>query len=78
MQFFSILSSGSDYLCQDDQLKSILEGISSRAGTQGISEGELTTLQSILVKLLSYYKVLEDIIAMVCFSFHFLIIVYSH
>ncbi|KAL6199402.1 hypothetical protein ACLB2K_029186 [Fragaria x ananassa] len=51
----------------DDQLKSILEGISSRAGTQGISEGELTTLQSILVKLLSYYKVLEDIIALTPF-----------
>nr|XP_011461060.1 PREDICTED: UPF0505 protein C16orf62 homolog isoform X2 [Fragaria vesca subsp. vesca] len=51
----------------DDQLKSILEGISIRAGTQGIAEDELTTLQSILVKLLSYYKVLEDIIAMTPF-----------
>ncbi|KAL8503434.1 hypothetical protein ACS0TY_022251 [Phlomoides rotata] len=51
----------------DDQLKSILEGITNRAGTQGISEDELTNLQSILVKLLSYYEVLEDIIAMTPF-----------
>ncbi|XP_024158297.1 VPS35 endosomal protein-sorting factor-like isoform X1 [Rosa chinensis] len=51
----------------DDHLNSILEGISNRACSQGIAEDELTTLQSILVKLLSYYEDLQDVIAMTPF-----------
>ncbi|KAH0987001.1 hypothetical protein GBA52_014178 [Prunus armeniaca] len=52
----------------DDHLNSILEGISKRACSEEIADDEMATLQSILVKLLSYYKDLEDIFSMVCFS----------
>ncbi|XP_050138630.1 uncharacterized protein LOC126614962 isoform X1 [Malus sylvestris] len=48
----------------DDHLSSILEGISKRACTKGIADDELATLQSILVKLLSYCKDIEDIFSM--------------
>ncbi|BFG29632.1 hypothetical protein CerSpe_159060 [Prunus speciosa] len=48
----------------DDHLNSILEGISKRACSEEIADDELATLQSILVKLLSYYKDLEDIFSM--------------
>ncbi|KAM1041248.1 hypothetical protein ACFX13_031192 [Malus domestica] len=50
--------------CQDDHLSSILEGISKRACTKGIADDELATLQSILVKLLSYCKDIEDMFSM--------------
>ncbi|BBH02020.1 hypothetical protein Prudu_012459 [Prunus dulcis] len=48
----------------DDHLNSILEGISKRACSEEIADDEMATLQSILVKLLSYYKDLEDIFSM--------------
>ncbi|XP_068312077.1 uncharacterized protein [Pyrus communis] len=48
----------------DDHLSSILEGISKRACTKGIADDDLATLQSILVKLLSYCKDIEDIFSM--------------
>ncbi|RXI03462.1 hypothetical protein DVH24_004114 [Malus domestica] len=48
----------------DDHLSSILEGISKRACTKGIADDELATLQSILVKLLSYCKDIEDMFSM--------------
>ncbi|KAB2604974.1 hypothetical protein D8674_038525 [Pyrus ussuriensis x Pyrus communis] len=48
----------------DEHLSSILEGISKRACTKGIADDDLATLQSILVKLLSYCKDIEDIFSM--------------
>ncbi|KAK9938592.1 hypothetical protein M0R45_015320 [Rubus argutus] len=69
-EYLKVVDAYVDILLQnhmDDHLNSILEGILSRACSQGIAEDELATLQSILVKFLSYYEDLEDIIAMTPF-----------
>lgn len=49
----------------------ILENISNWAYKKGMVEDELACLQSIMVKLLSHFKDLEDIIALVSFSLNF-------
>ncbi|KAJ7963774.1 UPF0505 protein C16orf62-like [Quillaja saponaria] len=48
----------------DKHLNTILEGISERAWNKGINEDELASLQSILLKLLSFFKCLEDVFAL--------------
>lgn len=55
-------------------MNSILEDISKRSCDKGINENELASLQSILVKLLSHYEGLEDVLALVSFfSAYFLV-----
>jgi hypothetical protein len=68
--YVSSLSSESYHLCQDNHLNTILEGISNRACNKVVTEDELASLQTILVKLLTHFKGLEDVLALVCFS-HF-------
>lgn len=58
-------------LFQDDHLLKILESISKWAYKKGMVEDELACLQSIMVKLVSHFKDLEDIIALVFFSLNF-------
>ncbi|KAF3453419.1 hypothetical protein FNV43_RR03859 [Rhamnella rubrinervis] len=48
----------------DNHLSTVLEGISKRACNKGPTEDELGSLQSILVKLLSYYDGLQEILAL--------------
>lgn len=55
-------------LRQDNHLNTILEGISERACNREIVDNDLVGLQSILMKLLSHFKDLEDVFALVFFS----------
>ncbi|GMN51638.1 hypothetical protein TIFTF001_020788 [Ficus carica] len=48
----------------DNHLNAILEGISKRAYSKGTAEDEQASLQSILVKLLSHHKRIEDMVAL--------------
>ncbi|KAH7544413.1 hypothetical protein JRO89_XS15G0163600 [Xanthoceras sorbifolium] len=48
----------------DNHLKTILEGISERACNKEIFEDEVVGLQSILMKLLSHFKDLDDLFAL--------------
>lgn len=68
--YVSSLSSESYHLCQEDHLKTILGGILNLACNKAVTEDELASLQTILVKLLLHFKGLEDVLALVCFS-HF-------
>lgn len=61
----SSLSAESCHLCQDNHLNTILGGILNRAHNKVVTEDELTSLQTILVKLLSYFKGAEDVFALV-------------
>ncbi|KAK7847412.1 upf0505 protein c16orf62 like protein, partial [Quercus suber] len=45
----------------DNHLNTILGGISKRAYNKVVTEDELASLQSILVKLLTHFKVVEDV-----------------
>ncbi|XP_050246843.1 uncharacterized protein LOC126694549 isoform X1 [Quercus robur] len=45
----------------DNHLNTILGGISKRAYNKVVTEDELASLQSIMVKLLTHFKVLEDV-----------------
>lgn len=58
-------------LCQDDHLNTILEGISERACKKEIVDNDVAGLQSILMKILSHFKDLEDVFALVFFSLDF-------
>ncbi|KAI4306118.1 hypothetical protein L6164_029425 [Bauhinia variegata] len=49
-------------------LNTILEVISERAWNKGVTEDELPSLQSLLVKLLSHFKCLEDLFTLNHFS----------
>ncbi|XP_021906119.1 UPF0505 protein C16orf62 homolog [Carica papaya] len=48
----------------DNHLSTILDGISKRIKNEEIADNELARLQSILVKLLSHFKDLADVIAL--------------
>ncbi|GMY31180.1 VPS35 endosomal protein sorting factor-like isoform X1 [Fagus crenata] len=48
----------------DNHLNTILGGISKRAYNKGVTEDELANLQSILVKLLTHFKGLEDVFSL--------------
>lgn len=64
--FFCNLSPKYNCLCQDNHLKIILEGISKRTWNKGVTEDEMPSLQSLVVKLLSHFKHLEDVFSLVC------------
>ncbi|CAJ1971428.1 unnamed protein product [Sphenostylis stenocarpa] len=51
----------------DNHLNSILEGISNRAWNKGVTEDEMLSLQSLMVKLLSHFERLEDVFSLVQF-----------
>lgn len=55
----------SNHLSQDNHLNAILEGISKRAYSKDTAVDEQASLQSILVKLLSHHKRIEDMVALV-------------
>ncbi|XP_059443996.1 uncharacterized protein LOC132175919 isoform X2 [Corylus avellana] len=48
----------------DNHLNTILGGISNRACNKVVTEDELASLQTILVKLLTHFKCLEDVLAL--------------
>lgn len=50
---------------QGNHLNTILEGISERACYKEIVEDEVVGLQSILMKFLSHFRNLEDVLALV-------------
>ncbi|KAJ0102793.1 hypothetical protein Patl1_04144 [Pistacia atlantica] len=58
----SIFSESNDW--QDNHLNTILEGISERACCKEIVEDEVVGLQSILMKFLSHFRNLEDVLAL--------------
>ncbi|KAK0601095.1 hypothetical protein LWI29_021278 [Acer saccharum] len=60
----------------DNHLKTILEGISERACNKEIVEDEVVGLQSILMKLLSHFKDLEDLFAL-CHFLEILDVIYG-
>ncbi|XP_020962603.1 UPF0505 protein C16orf62 homolog isoform X1 [Arachis ipaensis] len=49
---------------QGDLLNTILEGISQRARNKGVTEAEMPSLQSLLGKILSHFKCLEDVLCL--------------
>ncbi|XP_028800318.1 VPS35 endosomal protein sorting factor-like [Neltuma alba] len=62
-QYLKVVDAYADLILQngmDNLLETILEGISRRA-YKGVMEDEMLSLQSLLVKLLSHFKCLEDV-----------------
>ncbi|KAK2454629.1 VPS35 endosomal protein sorting factor [Trifolium repens] len=59
--FFCNISSKYFHLCQDNHLDIILRGISERASNGGVTVNEMSSLQSLMVKLLSHFECLEDV-----------------
>lgn len=55
------------YLLQDSCLNTILNSVFERACNEEITENEMASLQSVLVKLLGHVKNLEDIFLLVGF-----------
>lgn len=63
--YFCYLSSKCNPLFQNNHLNAILEGISNRALNKRVTEDEMLSLQSLIVKLLSHFKHLEDVFSLV-------------
>ncbi|CAL5335658.1 unnamed protein product [Camellia sinensis] len=62
-----IINAVVDKIIQDNHLHVILDGIAKRACNEGIAEIELTSLQSIFLKLLAHFNNLEDIFSLTHF-----------
>ncbi|XP_011046723.1 PREDICTED: UPF0505 protein C16orf62 homolog isoform X2 [Populus euphratica] len=66
-QYLTVVDAYMDIVLQnqmDNHLKTILEGISKRACHKEIHEDELESLKSILMKLLSHFTDLHDVLAL--------------
>ncbi|XP_019456612.1 PREDICTED: UPF0505 protein C16orf62 homolog isoform X1 [Lupinus angustifolius] len=69
-EYLKVVDAYADLILQnqmDNILSTILEGISQRARNKGVTEDEMPSLQSLLVKLLSHFKCLEDVFSLNCF-----------
>ncbi|CAL0315900.1 unnamed protein product [Lupinus luteus] len=69
-EYLKVVDAYADLILQnqmDNILNTILEGISQRARNKGVTEDEMPSLQSLLVKLLSHFKCLEDVFCLNCF-----------
>ncbi|KAJ1389541.1 Vacuolar protein sorting-associated protein 35 [Sesbania bispinosa] len=66
-EYLKVVDAFTDLILQnqmDNLLSTILEGISQRAWTGGVTEDEMPSLQSLLVKLMSHFKCLEDVFSL--------------
>ncbi|KAK7300034.1 hypothetical protein RJT34_10865 [Clitoria ternatea] len=66
-KYLKVVDAYADLILQnqmDELLNTILEGISKRARNKGVTEDEMPSLQSLLVKLLSHFKCLEDVFSL--------------
>ncbi|XP_027329733.1 UPF0505 protein C16orf62 homolog isoform X3 [Abrus precatorius] len=66
-EYLKVVDAYADLILQnqmDNLLNTILEGISERAYNKGVTEDEMLSLQSLLVKLLSHFKCLEDVFSL--------------
>ncbi|KAG5254633.1 UPF0505 protein [Salix suchowensis] len=66
-QYLRVVDAYMDIVLQnqmDNHLKTILEGISKRSCHKEIHEDELESLESVLMKLLSYFTDLNDVLAL--------------
>lgn len=69
-KYLKVVDAYTDLILQnqmDNHLNTILEGISKRAWNKGVVEDEMLSLQSLVVKLLSHFKHLEDVFCLDCF-----------
>ncbi|XP_020240351.1 VPS35 endosomal protein sorting factor-like isoform X6 [Cajanus cajan] len=69
-EYLKVVDAYTDLILQnqkDNHLNTILEGISKRARNKGVTEDEMLSLQSLVVKLLSHFKHLEDVFSLVQF-----------
>ncbi|XP_045830348.1 VPS35 endosomal protein-sorting factor-like isoform X2 [Trifolium pratense] len=63
-EFLSVVDAYADLILQnhmDNHLDIILRGISERASNGGVTVNEMSSLQSLLVKILSHFECLEDV-----------------
>ncbi|XP_061342230.1 uncharacterized protein LOC133288485 isoform X2 [Gastrolobium bilobum] len=66
-EYLKVIDAYADLILQnemDNLLNTILEGISERALNGGVTEDEMPSLESLLVKLLSHFKHLEDVLSL--------------
>ncbi|KAK7276870.1 hypothetical protein RIF29_18016 [Crotalaria pallida] len=66
-EYLKVVDAYADLILQnqmDNLLNTILEGISELARNKGVTEDEMPSLQSLLVKLLSHFKCLEDVFSL--------------
>ncbi|TKY57323.1 UPF0505 protein C16orf6 [Spatholobus suberectus] len=66
-EYLKVVDAYTDLILQnqmDNHLNTILEGISKRAWNKGVTEDEMPSLQSLVVKLLSHFKCLEDVFSL--------------
>ncbi|RZB67047.1 UPF0505 protein C16orf62 isoform C [Glycine soja] len=66
-EYLKVVDAYTDLILQnqmDNHLKIILEGISKRTWNKGVTEDEMPSLQSLVVKLLSHFKHLEDVFSL--------------
>ncbi|KAL2316727.1 hypothetical protein Fmac_030603 [Flemingia macrophylla] len=66
-EYLKVVDAYTDLILQnqkDNHLNTILEGISKRAWNKGVAEDEMLSLQSLVVKLLSHFKNLEDVFSL--------------
>ncbi|KAK7320363.1 hypothetical protein VNO77_29773 [Canavalia gladiata] len=66
-EYLKVVDAYADLILQnqmDNLLNTILEGILERAWNKGITEEEMLSLQSLLVKLLTHFNSLEDVFSL--------------
>ncbi|KAL1307448.1 UPF0505 protein C16orf62 homolog isoform X1 [Arachis ipaensis] len=66
-EYLKVVDAYADLILQNhlgDLLNTILEGISQRARNKGVTEAEMPSLQSLLGKILSHFKCLEDVLCL--------------
>ncbi|XP_022637550.1 UPF0505 protein C16orf62 homolog isoform X2 [Vigna radiata var. radiata] len=69
-EYLKVVDAYTDLILQNrmnNHLNAILEGISNRALNKRVTEDEMLSLQSLIVKLLSHFKHLEDVFSLVQF-----------
>ncbi|MED6218342.1 hypothetical protein PIB30_025917 [Stylosanthes scabra] len=66
-EYLKVVDAYADLILQNqlgNLLNTILEGISQRALNKGVTEAEMPSLQSLLGKILSHFKCLEDVLCL--------------
>ncbi|XP_052735899.1 uncharacterized protein LOC108338455 isoform X3 [Vigna angularis] len=69
-EYLKVVDAYTDLILQNrmnNHLNAILEGISNRALNKRVTEDEILSLQSLILKLLSHFKHLEDVFSLVQF-----------
>ncbi|KAK7385975.1 hypothetical protein VNO78_31989 [Psophocarpus tetragonolobus] len=66
-EYLKVVDAYTDLILQnkmDNHLNTILEGISKRAWNKGVTEDEMPSLQSLVVKILFHFKCLENVFSL--------------